>query len=113
MSWIDDLLTVGADEEIVKSEKTKLTSTVDCDDTGEMKEYVGCKIDYDREQQRLKITQPVLIQSFWDEFELPNEEYSTPAAPNKTLQKKSDESTLSSVDQTTYQSGVGKLLHLM
>lgn len=90
---------------MAKEEKAKMTSTVDCDGTGEMIEYVGCKIDYDCKNQRMKITQPVLIQSFQDEFELPTEEYCTPAAPNTTLQKTSDESTLNSEDQTTYRSG--------
>ena len=45
----------------------------DCDDVGEMNEYVGCKVDYDREQKRIRLTQPVMIQSFVDEFDLPKE----------------------------------------
>ena len=57
----------------------------DCEDVGELKEYVGCKIDINNYNQSLKITQPVLIQSFEDEFPLPNREYDTPAEPKKQL----------------------------
>ena len=45
----------------------------DCDDFGEMKEYVGCKVAYHHEKQYMHLTQPVLIQSLEDEFDLDNE----------------------------------------
>ena len=40
----------------------------DCEDGGELREYVGCKLD--RKGDTLKITQPILVQSLKDEFEL-------------------------------------------
>ena len=51
--------------------KQQMIERIDCDDVGEMKEYIGCKID--RKGGQLKLTQPVLLQSFIDEFHLPND----------------------------------------
>jgi hypothetical protein len=35
-----------------------------------MNKYDGCKIDRDLEEPSLRMTQPVLLQSFEDEFDL-------------------------------------------
>jgi hypothetical protein len=59
------------------------------------------------------LTQPVLLQSFQDEFDLPAEDYATPAAPNSVLlEGAKDEEMLGPNEQATYRKGVGKLLHL-
>ena len=51
-----------------------------------MTEYVGCKIDYRPQEGMMRLTQPVLLQSFKDEFELPDEETpATPAVPGSVL----------------------------
>ena len=36
-----------------------------------MYKYVGCKIDRDKVARNVKLTQPIFIQSFEGEFELP------------------------------------------
>jgi hypothetical protein len=41
----------------------------DCDDVGKLIEFVGVKIVIDQATQTAKLTQPVLVQSFGDEFE--------------------------------------------
>ena len=66
-SWVDDMLGVG--NSIIK-EKEKFMEQVECDDTGEIQEYVGCKVQFDDVNCTIKLTQPVLIQSFNDEFTL-------------------------------------------
>ena len=43
----------------------------ECDEVRELKEYVGCKVDYNRKEGWIKLTQPVLMQSYTDEFKLP------------------------------------------
>jgi hypothetical protein len=79
----------------------------DCDDTGEMKEYVGNKVK--RLESAVKLTQPVLLQSFTDEFDLQEDhKVKNPAIPGF-----SSEGKLSSADMFTYRYGTGKLLHLM
>jgi hypothetical protein len=86
LSWVDDCFITGPQEAALKLKMDKMT-TVDCDDGGELKENVGYKIDQDREARTLKITQPVLLQSFKDEFETDGSEYpDTPGIPTKTLQ---------------------------
>jgi hypothetical protein len=36
-----------------------------------MDEYVGCKVERDYVEGSIKLTQPVMLQSFADEFDLP------------------------------------------
>ena len=109
ISWIDDLLIVGSETDIAVT-KEQLKKRFDCDDIGPLKEYVGCKIE--RTSDRIKITQPVLIQSFEDEFDIENSAPSTPAEPGQVLLKATT-GLLSPQQQHKYRSGVGKLLHLM
>ena len=57
----------------------------------------------------MNLTQPVLIQSFRDEFELPEIEYKTPAAPNESLV---EGPVLEEEMHKQCRKGVGKLIHL-
>ena len=79
------------------------------DEVGEVSEYVGCKVKYNKEEGYMKLTQLVLIQSFRDEFELPEIEYKTPAAPNESLV---EGLFLEEEMHKQYRKGVGKLIHL-
>eukprot|EP00173_Palmaria_palmata_P004456 Plantae.Rhodophyta-Palmaria_palmata.ctg6115.p1 GENE.Plantae.Rhodophyta-Palmaria_palmata.ctg6115~~Plantae.Rhodophyta-Palmaria_palmata.ctg6115.p1 ORF type:complete len:181 (-),score=23.44 Plantae.Rhodophyta-Palmaria_palmata.ctg6115:48-560(-) len=86
----------------------------DCDEQGEVKEYVGCRVEYDKEKQFMRLTQPVLVQSFEDEFELPKGgSVNTPSIPGSTLVKHIEGEQLGNQIQSHYRSGVGKLLHIM
>ena len=58
----------------------------DCEDIGEFKEYVGCKVERNDKEGYVKFTQPVLLQSYEDEFQLPTNKYETPAEPSKVLE---------------------------
>jgi hypothetical protein len=109
-SWVDDLLTISKDEKAIEEGRKCLKKHFDLDEVGEVKEYVGCKVDYDREKRVLKLSQPVLVQSFEDEFELPSEEFVTPAAPGESLCK--GEPVLGPIEHGKYRKGVGKLIHL-
>ena len=62
-SWIDDLLNIGSSDAI-NYIKNNIKSLFDCSDEGEMMEYVGCKIERSDENKQLKMTQPVIMQSF-------------------------------------------------
>ena len=74
MLWVDDCL-ISGDKEKVQLYKEEMKEMFDCEDVGELKEYVGCKIDRNWERKEIKITQPVLLQSYKDEFKLPNQTY--------------------------------------
>jgi hypothetical protein len=71
LSWVDDILITGTKEDVMDAKKA-LSQHFTLDEQGEMLEYVGCKIEHNREEQWMKMTQPVMIQSFADEFELPD-----------------------------------------
>ena len=67
----------------------------DATDEGEMKEYISCKIICDMKERWLKFTQPVLLQSFADEFETRKiQKYKTPMEANKKLEKADPEQSL-------------------
>jgi hypothetical protein len=111
LSWVDDCLVCGRREGVEEAKKG-LMERFDCDDLGEMTEYIGCKIERDKDSMRL--TQPVLLQSFEDEFNLPSGKPTmTPAEPGKTLHSGDSEDMIDDTKQTKFRSGVGKLLHLM
>ena len=49
LSWMDDCLCLGEAEVVVKS-KDGMLKRFDCDDIGEVKEYLGYKIDINKEE---------------------------------------------------------------
>ena len=112
LSWVDDCCVIG-NEKVVLESKEKLKSLYECEDVGMLTEYVGCKLDWNREAGTIKFTQPVQIRSFSDEFELPNNEYKTPAEPGKVLEPCEDGQEVSAEEQSKFRSAVGKLLHMM
>ena len=84
LSWADDCLYCGKEEDINKS-KENLIKRLDFEDLGEFKEHVGCKVE--RKDNRLKITQTVLVQSLGDDFDIPKgTPCNLPALPVKELQ---------------------------
>ena len=112
-TWVDDCVTCG-NKDAVEIERDKLKGIFDCEDLGEMKEYIGCKVERDDEKRSIKVTQPVLMQSFNDEFNVKagNDTVYTPAPPGEVLPKCMDDQAVSPTEQTKYRSGVGKLLYM-
>jgi hypothetical protein len=49
--------------------KKQMMKIFDWDKIGELKEYVGCKVEYKPDEGLVRMTQPVLLQSFKVEFE--------------------------------------------
>ena len=98
----------GIDCVSVLETKAQTFKHFECDDVGEATEHIGNKLSWSEDQ--VKITQPVLLQSFTDEFELPAEKPKTPAAPGTVLQP--TEIKLNDEMQSKFRSGVGKLLYL-
>ena len=72
--------------EVQQKARSQMKQEFKCDDQGEMKECAGCKLDIDREERSLKMTQPVLLQSFQDEMKItPDGASNTPAIPGSVL----------------------------
>ena len=67
ISWIDDLLIIGNDEN-VKSAKKEIIWRFECENVGKLKKkHAGYKLD--RKGDAMKITQPIFIQNLEDEFD--------------------------------------------
>jgi hypothetical protein len=66
--------------------KNKMVKQFNCNESGAMKEYIGCKID--QSNGAMKLSQPLLLQSFVDKFDFPGGNYpETPAEPNTVLKQ--------------------------
>jgi len=107
LTWIDDCLIAG-NSKGVKAAKEQMKQRFECDDVGFLTEYVGCKVQ--RNMDSIKFTQPVLLQSFVDEFGCKKGTQYTPADPRQVLILCELKSGLNSKDQTEYRSGVGKFV---
>ncbi len=110
VSWIDDNLIIGTKKAVEKSKK-ELMERFNCKNCGEREECVGCKIE--RKGTVLKFTQPVLLQSYSDKFELPKRVYKTPAQAGLVLVAGETSEAMSPTMQKKYCSGTGKAMHAM
>jgi Reverse transcriptase (RNA-dependent DNA polymerase) len=112
MSWIDNCCGVLSKEGVAEA-KQALSDYFkgECNDSGKLNEY--CKIEHhNQEEGWLCIKQPVLIQSFTDEFDLPEGKAPvTPAEPGSKLM--AAETVVFKKKHTYFHSSAGKLLHLM
>ena len=61
LSWIDDRISWGPDN-IVNKYSKEINDRLFCDDVGEVKKYVGCKIVRYDEERSFNFMLPVLIQ---------------------------------------------------
>ena len=111
ISWVDDCLCCAKDSTIEEM-KNAFKKHFACDDVGEMKEYIGCKVERNRDEGWLKFTQPVLLQSYQDEFKLPKGSYSTPGEPGKILEACAEEEIMEASGMKEFRSGTGKLIHM-
>jgi hypothetical protein len=69
LSWVDDCLLTGPEAELMLL-KQEIMKQGECEDDGEISEFVGCIIDRNRAERWLKLTQPALLQSLTDEFKI-------------------------------------------
>ena len=86
--WVDDCCICGKKESVLQAVKDS-TSLWDYKDLGELREYVGCKVDLT--EQIIQVTQQVKIQRFKDEFgyrgtDTGDKAPTTPASPGTVLE---------------------------
>jgi len=117
VSWVDDIMACGEPDDVKQLVKD-LEDSFECKCEGELKEYVGSKIDIVRKSDGLatvKFTQPVLIQKLEDEYELPGgtKRPKTPAAAGQTLVKGDGSGTVSDEAATVYRSGTATMMFMM
>ena len=103
--WVDNCCISGKKDAVLQAVKD-FTSLWDCKDLGELKEYVGCKVD--RTERIIQFTKQVKIQRFIDEFNCQetdggNKLLTTPAPPGTVLEyDKELEEPLLSKKQTQF-----------
>jgi hypothetical protein len=113
ISWVDDCLVAGKKLEVLIA-KGQMTARFDYEEIGEVDGYVGCKVERNYENNSIKLTQPVMLQSFIDEFNLPNGPApNIPATPGDALVKADPNDCIPANELFEYRPGVGKLLHMM
>ena len=97
---------IWGSRKIVTNDKNEMMERFDCDDVGDVIEYVGCKIEQNLEKGWTKITQPVMIQSFGDEFKIKeSRKPKTPAEAGTMLTAASGDTNVKSAEHTTSERG--------
>mmetsp|Transcript_19788 Transcript_19788/g.30384 ORF Transcript_19788/g.30384 Transcript_19788/m.30384 type:complete len:328 (+) Transcript_19788:378-1361(+) len=104
-------MTCGPDKE-VDCERKRMMEKFNCDDIGDIKEFIGCKISRKKKKGSMKITQAVLLQSLNDEFAAgkKGQAVRNPATLGEILRKCDEGAKVDDQRQSGYRSGVGKLL---
>jgi hypothetical protein len=106
-----DLFIAGCEKEVMIM-KENIKKYFECNDIGGIEEYVRKKVEIDCEI--IKLTQPVLIQSVKDEFEISDGEYpNNSGVPGSVLAAIIGDEELGEKDMKTYRSGIDKLLYLV
>jgi len=110
ITWVDDFLAMGHQNQVTAT-RNEMSALFECDDIGSIHEYVGAKIDMG--DHKLKITQPVLLQCFTDEFGIESSDHvKTPANIGQVLKKGETDEVVDFRLHKKYRSGVGKLNYL-
>lgn len=114
LSWINVCLVIGQAAAVQKAKKLLMTDHFDCDIIGNMTEYIGYKLKYNHMEGWIKFTQPILLQSYTNEFNLPDDvEMNILADAGQLLIPCKPINGVPEAEQSTYRTGVGKLLHMM
>jgi hypothetical protein len=81
---VDDLLLVGK-ASVVTRAKNNMMKQFECDDVGNIEEFLGNKIEINYDLRTAKFVQPVLLQSLKDEFVLKKGKVKLPATAGSIL----------------------------
>jgi hypothetical protein len=68
MSWVDDIFISGKKEDVLRA-KRSLAQHFTLHEQGEMFEYVGCKVEHNRQQSRKRTSWITIPFSFWSKSE--------------------------------------------
>ena len=63
LSWVDDCLCCGK-KESVEEVKEVFKKEFEVDDIRPLEEYVGCRIDYDQQQNLIQFP-PEMVENWW------------------------------------------------
>lgn len=108
--YVDDIVPVSNDIELLNAEKAALCERFDMVDQGEIHYLLGMSIKRDRKSRTLTISQPAYLQKVVERFGMKNSKpVSTPLEHGKKFHKL--DSNEEPFDVQTYQQAIGCLTH--
>ena len=109
--YVDDIIPVSNDIELLMKEKMAIRCRFKMVDNGDIEYFLGMQIRRDRGKRMLSISQPKYIESILERFGMSNcKPVSTPIENNARFIKRSQDEE--SFDINTYQKAVGSLTYL-
>ena len=115
--YVDDILIVGQDADMIQKLKRELSKTFDMKDLGSEKRILGMKILRDRKAGKLWLSQKRYIERMLEMFKMKNSKsVSTPLAGHFKLSKRlcpSTEKEKGEMSVIPYLSTVGSLMYVM
>ena len=109
--YVDDIILAAKNEKQLKQVKEKLSSKFDIKDLGELKYFLGMKIEQNKEAGSIWIGQPAYIENLLKRLGMQDSKLtSTPADVSLKLQPATSQTE--PVNQAEYQSAVGSLMYL-
>ena len=119
VSWVDNIIIFGEEPDVAQIESDLLKAFV-AKSEGEMKEYVGNKIDLSRDSDTglgvAKFTQPVLIQKLRDmlgDEEIKKRVPTTPAKPGEAIHKGDGLNPMEAGDASYFRSMSALTMYMM
>ena len=109
--YVDDIILAAKNEKQLKQVKEKLSSKFDIKDLGELKYFLGMKIEQNEEAGSIWIGQPAYIENLLKRLGMQDSKpTSTPADVSLKLQPATSQTE--PVNQAEYQSAIGSLMYL-
>lgn len=109
--YVDDIIPVSNDSEMLRLEKQLLSNEFQMVDQGELQFILGMSIKRDREKKTLFISQEKYLESILNRFNMQDSKpVSTPLETGKSFHKRSDDEK--SFDKETYQQAIGCLTYV-
>ena len=110
-AYVDDIILAAKNEKQLKQVKEKLSNKFDSKDLGELKYFLGVKIEQNKEAGSIWIGQPAYIENRLKRLGIQDSKpTSTPADVSSKLQPAASQTE--PVNQAEYQSAVGNLMYL-
>jgi transposase InsO family protein len=111
--WVDDLILIGEDIEVLTTFKAELAETFEVKDLGPVKDMVGLEVQRNREQRTLKISLTKYTKDIIENFGMAEcNAMGTPMLPNTKLVLDKSKESLDKAMSAEYRRLAGSLLYL-
>lgn len=109
--YVDDVLIAGSNKDVIVELKKKLSSEFEMTDLGELSHFLGIKVDYDKDNGEMNLSQKVAIKELLETFKMTDcNPVKTPLEPGLVLKKNE---TNENATKFPYRELIGKLMYIM